>query len=337
MTEYYVSALASGGGDGSVGNPFTLAEAIAEINTPTVWADGDRMNLKNDGTYTTSGITISNEGNVSAFSTISGYSSNPGDGGKATILRSGGSSHLILISGRFWNIDSFILDGNNSGLDNLRSWGITNISFKNVESKNAGDNGFVANSIKTSVFNCYSHDNANYGFAYGNCFNCIAYNNGNSGFYLASAINCISKDNSGVGFINNDTYISVINCIADNNAEHGIFVNDPASVVLNCIIRNSPVGKQGIYINRLGSTIKNINFDNCVNKSNVMSEIGTYYELDSEFNDPFNLDYTRTGTNLDDLGFSQIGLQAAINYNIDIGIDQKEASSGGEQSRVHIS
>ena len=39
-------------------------------------------------------------------------------------------------------------------------------------------------------------------------------------------------------------------------------------------------------------------------------------------NDTANLDYTRTGTNLDDLGWSEVGMISGADYNIDIGIDQ---------------
>ena len=40
--------------------------------------------------------------------------------------------------------------------------------------------------------------------------------------------------------------------------------------------------------------------------------------LDPEFADPANLDYTRTGSNLDGIGLSTVGLQAE-DYNISIG------------------
>lgn len=46
-TERYVTSAASGGGDGSSGNPWTLGEAFSNA------AGGDRVNIQSDGAYTT--------------------------------------------------------------------------------------------------------------------------------------------------------------------------------------------------------------------------------------------------------------------------------------------
>lgn len=46
FTERYVTSAAAGGGDGSSGNPWTLAEAIANA------VGGDRINILSDATYT---------------------------------------------------------------------------------------------------------------------------------------------------------------------------------------------------------------------------------------------------------------------------------------------
>ena len=50
MADYYVSALAGGGGDGSIGSPWTLVEAITNINNGTVILT-DTVYLQPDGIY----------------------------------------------------------------------------------------------------------------------------------------------------------------------------------------------------------------------------------------------------------------------------------------------
>jgi hypothetical protein len=50
MATYYVSSLAAGGGSGTSGSPYTLAEAVSNA------AAGDTVRIKNDGTYSVGSI-----------------------------------------------------------------------------------------------------------------------------------------------------------------------------------------------------------------------------------------------------------------------------------------
>lgn len=79
-TERYVTAGAAGGGDGSSGNPWTLAEAFANA------AAGDRVNIQSDATYTLAAdLTMANVGSVTAPIWFRGYNSTIGDlGGTRT-------------------------------------------------------------------------------------------------------------------------------------------------------------------------------------------------------------------------------------------------------------
>ncbi len=73
MAIYYVSATASGGGNGSIGNPWTLAEAISGA------ANGDEVNVQ-QGVYT-SNVAITQP----AGTLFRGYAVTPGDEGQFTL------------------------------------------------------------------------------------------------------------------------------------------------------------------------------------------------------------------------------------------------------------
>lgn len=89
LTERYVSALAGGGGDGSVGTPWTWAEML------TTAAAGDRCNVKADGTYarTTDTDAFTNAGTISSPILVRGYTTTPGDGNQGRA--NGGTGALV--------------------------------------------------------------------------------------------------------------------------------------------------------------------------------------------------------------------------------------------------
>lgn len=109
ITEYYVSTSASGGGAGtSEGDPYTLAEALADS------AGGKRFNVKDDGTYTlTANFTPAAGGWDTAPLEFRGYSATIGDGGRPTIQC--GTSYLI-VPGEHTKLRSLSIRGNNSSV-----------------------------------------------------------------------------------------------------------------------------------------------------------------------------------------------------------------------------
>lgn len=330
MADWYVSSTASGGGAGSELDPWTFMESIAAINDATV-GNGDTVWVKNDGTYSITGCAISVSGANNAYKAFSGYNATIGDSGVAYIARSGGTGDLLTAySQNYWVFRQLKLNGAGAGLYNLKmggSVGNPRAYAINIESYSAGSVGIYGG----SALNCWSYNNASYGFQNIDVYNCIANNNGNNGYHLNSntsvAYNSIAKSNSGVGF-----YIPgwLINSIADGNTGHQVQTySDPQTVILNCIIVNSPVGKYGIYCTDAKNVIGwNIDFYNNSADTNYTSEFVNTYALDPQFKDTANLDYTRTGTNLDGKGFSQVGL-TSFDYSVDIGVDQKTAATTG--------
>lgn len=86
-TERYVSALAAGGGDGSVGSPWTFTEAVTAVT------NGMRVNVKDDGDYTIVGgsasfvwVDVTRCGTPALPVMWRGYGTVPGDGVKAKLV-----------------------------------------------------------------------------------------------------------------------------------------------------------------------------------------------------------------------------------------------------------
>jgi len=322
MADWFVSSLAGGGGIGSEVDPWTFAEGN------TAWGDGtigntDTLWLKADGTYTTADTTWTANGSLDGKKVLSGYTAAIGDGGKATIQRSGGAGVLIAISSLYVEIQNLVINGQDGGTANLTA--NSGVFVKNVESHNAGTDGLsIVSNTYFAFFNCYAHDNGTRGivcYNYGSAVYCIAKDNGAEGIYSTyqGIAFCISKGNTKANFQN--IYGSIINCISDGGSDDGILINGFIASAINCIIINSPVGKHGIDV--AGSASRAINCDFYNNDSDISDAARKFncYSLDPQFNDAANLDYTRIGTNLDDKGFSEIGM--LFDYNVDIGPDQK--------------
>lgn len=73
FNEKYVSQAASGGGDGSIGNPWTFLESTISANS------GDRINVLSDSTYSVGAITFPSSGTYQYPIIWRGYDSTIGD------------------------------------------------------------------------------------------------------------------------------------------------------------------------------------------------------------------------------------------------------------------
>lgn len=82
MATYYTSSAASGGGDGSSGDPFTLAECDTSAGNVSA---GDLVWVKGDGAYTLAADLTLADGAVGTPTRFATYTTTPGDGGSASV------------------------------------------------------------------------------------------------------------------------------------------------------------------------------------------------------------------------------------------------------------
>jgi hypothetical protein len=108
MTAYYVDSQASGGGDGSSGAPWTLAEAASGVSA------GDVVNV-HAGTYQrTSTLSLPDHGADPTSPIIfRGYSDTPGDATApvATITSAVGMTSRLQVSGDFYRLENIEIAG----------------------------------------------------------------------------------------------------------------------------------------------------------------------------------------------------------------------------------
>jgi hypothetical protein len=241
------------GPNGAVAFPFNF------INKTSTDANSDpvRVNFKNNGTYSiTAAMTITSSANFDLL-TFQGYSSAPGDGGRATIDGgASGTGYVLLTVGALAvgvTLRDLIFQNNgNSGtsaglsvastscylervlVNNVRGAGINGVSavlfcqecevYGANQSNTASVGGFTSNS-GMYLFNCVSHHNTTanaVGFMgpVNTAIRCVADSNGSSGFQLTAA-----------------SVVDVDQCVAFNNGGDGINCNQGGGVVRaeNCI------------------------------------------------------------------------------------------------------
>jgi hypothetical protein len=95
-------------------------------------------------------------------------------------------------------------------------------------------------------------------------------------------------------------------------------------MIWDCVFKDVSNPYFAIEIATKPRFIKNCDFFGVDNKTNGHDGVlEDCHELDPQFADEAGLDFTRTGTNLDDKGFSEMGCISGVDYNVDIGPDQK--------------
>ena len=310
-TERYVSALASSGTGTSV-DPWTLAQMITALSDSAI-DNGDRVNVKADGTYTSADVVMTRDAIPGNPIRIEGYTDTIGDTGKATIERASGT-------GTFWDFSGatnyifkrIVWDINDVGSG---TYGIRNHSGNimiNCEVKNAFA---VTNSVNGGQwFNAYFYKCKSVTCNRGRYCLLDGVDKTQDGYKAGVLDKCIVR-RAKIGFV---AVAPPNDCIADDCAT-------PLSTTAKWVISNMAFSNctNGVNVAATGHTImRNRNMFNCgadtVSGSAYFEDINPT-ALDPQYNDPDSNDFTRTGDNLNRVGFSGVG-DRNIDYEQPLGI-----------------
>lgn len=331
MADIYVSSLAGGGGAGTKVDPFTLLEAETYINLGSL-ANGETCWVKADGEYTTSGLVIKNGGATTDYKVLAGYGTTEGDNERASIKLVGGAYRTIDIpSVYYWTIRNFNLNNDSGGSEGIYINRYTTVI--NCVAENCVQSGFRGGNVNNYFINCTSRNNGYAGFYQDMAINCLAYGNAAAGFYNMNTINCIAATNGYEGFDVGNRHFC-FSPVSHDNGHNGVRL-EYSAFLIDGAISDSPTGYSGIYnYYTTSSFITNNNIYNCANGAFKPAGLENTYELDPQYNDASNNDFTRTGTNLSDKGIQDIGAYNGINYGKDIGVFQDLASDYPSASDV---
>jgi hypothetical protein len=245
------------GPNAAVGWPLNVATAFSSAVDSS--SDRPRINLKNDQTYS---MTSQIQATGVAGTTIQGYTSTVGDGGKATIDGSTSvASPLAPQSSSAEWVDLIVSTSFASGVSDCLAISGSPAVFTRVVVHGARGAGFSCSSSPSTYIECEAYD-------------CDKSNSASSGGFLvagaaANFYYCISHDNTGSNasgfFLNgaNSNY-TVQNCIADTNGGNGLTVGSSASSGSLTISQYDGYNNTGDAIKASGSTvvtnIRNSNF-----------------------------------------------------------------------------
>ena len=236
------------GPHGAVGWPIT-ASTTGGITTASV----PRVNFKNNGTYSISAaLAVSTSWPVSNSTAFQGYSSTPGDGGKATI------------------------DTGTNAVGAISTTGAAGITFADLIFQTSATTGAsigVTQNTYAYFFRCVVHGFKSHGFYIsggdlGVYVECESYGNTGIGFANAAGgaiyVFCYSHGNTSYGYYlgASQQAIYVINSISDSNGTAGILIDAFSNMTLvatNCDFYNT--SGDGISEKSSGvAIIRNCNF-----------------------------------------------------------------------------
>ena len=316
----HVSSLASGGGDGSVGNPWTLAEGLAKINTRRL------IKVWNDGTYNiSSGITTAVD--TTAPSATTGYcvvaavdstTKNPITDIANSVVVDGtgmGSGNMITIGGDYHAVWHGMKLQNGPGV----GWyGPTRnfIGFAACAAVGMGSHGYHLDA-GTVLAGCESSGNTGQGanlFNQGAVYRSRFFGNTGHGLVMAAyghIVGNLIRDNDN-GLVLNDVGNTVWSNTIDANAD-GIYTNAAQFSYNWNMITNNTNGLNLDTSAEVAFLIENNYYGNTANKTGAGRwgvEIGDTY-LDPQYVDIANNDPAIGNSNLM-RAFADNGIDANI-------------------------
>jgi hypothetical protein len=242
------------GPNAASGFPFSFVTLALTNTTP----DRPRFNFKNDAEYTVSAAVNQVNSGPMRFQ---GYTTTPGDGGRAVLTGNGVASSIVTLtlSGTLIDFCDFIVrsNGTSGAAATLTMAGNQQLISRVTVNKSRG-HGFSTTGVGITLSECEAFDCGN-----GNTAN-------GAGFDLSgtqvNAVRCISHDNTNANIagFHSSCVNSMMNCIADSNGTNGLSLRVGAAqaFVLNCDFYNN--GGSGIMMfGTINSTVQSVYIENC--------------------------------------------------------------------------
>jgi hypothetical protein len=297
MTTYYV--VGSGGSD--VADGLSEGNGWATINyAMTQVAAADKVYVKASAVYSETPVIITvGVSTANQHIEFEGYTTTPGDEGKATITGTTNCLTSALGAAYYW-FKNFIFTGASS--DGVSMSNTDWIRWTNCEFSNNGSRGIFGDN--DHVFdNCIAYGNSDMGFDMDNntfYIGCIAYGNGSNGmqaFNLNSAYKCLSYDNAGPGIQGNSVTGGIFACTIDGDNTSGNCVGNTSAkpIIVDNILYDPSTNGAGL--SSAARAISCVDYNLHASNINNYSPLRAYYgahdvEGAPAFTDEDNDDYT---------------------------------------------
>jgi len=336
MPTYYVDGAV--GNNGNLGTSEGAGNAWATIQyAVTNSSAGDQIYIKASADYT-EGVTLT-AGTAAAWKTFTGYTSTPGDGGKATVDATGYSYGIDFpgFANSYIRLENIIVENGTSGGTEASATGY--VAYDNCEANNNGYDGFGSGPNYATYLNCSADGNTHDGFVVNNpaalAF-CASTGNGGDGFFGGShtaLVGCVATSNAGDGI--SIRVLCAANCTIDGDGDDtdiGINIGEYPSLIINNIVYDCTTGIAGT--SGFGGDIvsNNLLYANSTNFSNVENESNNLTTDPPAFTDEAGGNYTlASGSAAKNAGADASGTSSP---GMDIGAHQSADAGGG--SRVII-